>query len=105
MCLTRSSIDYNFEFGQKTFKSNPSTSTIEFFESRLYTIKVNEAKTELCLFYKHETALIRININGKMVDYKTNINILGVLFDSKLQWSDHVAKTLLKKSTLCSKID
>ena len=33
-----------------------------------------------------------ININGKFVISKRVINILGVTFDSKLQWSDQVAQ-------------
>ena len=35
--------------------------------------------------------------------YNCSINVLGVLFDSKLTWSDHVATTLLKTNkALCA---
>ena len=66
-------------------------------------LKVNEAKTELCLFFKHDTTPISITLNTKAIKSKSTINILGVLFDSKLTWSDHVAKTLLKTNkALCA---
>ena len=66
-------------------------------------LKVNEAKTDLCLFYKHDTTPNNISINNKAIKSKSTINVLGVLFDSKLTWSDHVAKTLLKTNkALCA---
>ena len=52
---------------------------------------VNEAKTDLCLFCRQDTPPLVININGKFVISKKTINILGITFDSKLQWGDQVA--------------
>ena len=52
---------------------------------------VNEGKTDLCLFSRSDCPPVVININGKFVISKRNINVLGVTFDSKLQWSDQVA--------------
>ena len=52
---------------------------------------VNEAKTDLCLFCRYNTPPLVLNINGKFVIAKKTINILGVTFDSKLQWGDQVA--------------
>ena len=57
-------------------------------------MRVNEAKTELCLFHKGDTTPIKITINGNDVTSKKSINILGVIFDPKLQWSDHIAHTI-----------
>ena len=37
-------------------------------------------------------SLLVINLNGKFVISKRVINVLGVTFDSKLQWSDKVAQ-------------
>ena len=48
----------------------------------------------ICLFHKGDTAPIKITINGNEVTSKKSINILGVIFDSKLQWSDHIAHTI-----------
>ena len=57
---------------------------------------VNETKTELCLFYKKDTHPVEIFLNGTKLHSKKSINALGVLFDSKLQWTDHVALTIKK---------
>ena len=57
---------------------------------------VNEAKTELCLFCRYDTPPIVININGKYVISKKVINVLGVSFDSKLQWGGQVASVCNK---------
>ncbi len=63
-------------------------------------MKVNEAKTDLCLFYKHDTTPIRISLNGQSVISNSKINVLGVIFDSKLQWYAQVALTLKKANTV-----
>ena len=57
-------------------------------------MKVNGSKTELCLFHKSNTAPIKILINSNEVTLKKSINILEVIYDSKLQWSDHIAHTI-----------
>ena len=64
-------------------------------------LTVNEAKTECCLFYKNDHQLINIKINDVTIRSKPSINVLGVLFDSKLNWSTQVAQTIMKaKKTL-----
>ena len=45
-------------------------------------MKVNENKTELCLFHKRDTTPITLNLNGKLILSKKTINILGVISDS-----------------------
>ena len=57
---------------------------------------MNEAKTECCLFYKNDHNLIDLVVNGITIRSKTSINVLGVLFDSKLNWSSQVAQTIRK---------
>ena len=64
-------------------------------------MKVNEAKTSLCLFYNRDTTPIGVELNGVIIRSKTNINVLGVIFDQKLQWSDHVSHCV-SKSNKCS---
>ena len=59
-------------------------------------LKVNQDKTDLCLFYKHDTAPIKIKIGDSILQTKNEINVLGVLFDSKLKWSNHVSKVITK---------
>ena len=59
-------------------------------------LKVNESKTELCLFYRKDTPAIEITINNEAVKSKMEINVLGVIFDSKLNWASHVSKQINK---------
>ena len=61
-------------------------------------MKVNEAKMNLCLFHAKDTAPIVINFNGIQLTSSTNINILGVIFDQKLQWGDYVAHCIKRSS-------
>ena len=59
-------------------------------------LSVNEGKTECCLFYKNDHQPINLIINGIEIRSKPTINVLGVLFDSKLNWSHQVAQTIKK---------
>ena len=47
--------------------------------------------TNLCLFCRNDCPPLVINIGGKFVISKRVTNILGVTFDSKLQWGEQVA--------------
>ena len=59
-------------------------------------MKVNEAKTDLCLFHYKDAAPIIVKFNGVSMVSSRKINVLGVIFDQKLQWSDHVAHCIQK---------
>ena len=54
--------------------------------------KVNNEKTELCLFYRQVTALVNFPTGDLIIKSKSDIIVLGVLFDSKLQWSNRISK-------------
>ena len=47
-------------------------------------LKVNEAKTELCLFHRNDTQKISITLNGKQIFSKKSMGVLGVIFYCKL---------------------
>ena len=57
---------------------------------------MNDEKTELCLFYRADTHLIQIEINGSIILSKLTMNMLGVLFDSKLQWGPQIENAITK---------
>ena len=57
---------------------------------------VNESKTEICLFHRNDQPLIRIKIQDTLVTSKKSMNVLGVIFDSKLNWSTHIANCISK---------
>ena len=59
-------------------------------------LKVNESKTEMCLFHRSEVKIITLNINNTLIKTTPQINVLGVIFDSKLQWNEQVSNTIKK---------
>ena len=59
-------------------------------------MKVNESKTDLCLFHRGDTTLISITLNGTTLISNRTINILGVIFDLKLTWVSHAIKRSIK---------
>jgi hypothetical protein len=61
-------------------------------------LKVNNAKTDLCLFYKNNTTPIVLSLGDSLIRSKSEINVLGLVFDTKPQWSNHVA-TIIKKAS------
>ena len=61
-------------------------------------MKVNEAKTDLCLFHSRDAAPIIVKFNGVSIVSGKNINVLGVIFDQKLHWADHIAHCIKKSS-------
>ena len=64
-------------------------------------LKINENKTEICLFHRNDHTPITLTLNGISLKTKSSMNVLGVLFDSKLSWGDQVNKTINKaKKTL-----
>ena len=45
-------------------------------------MRVNEEKTECCLFYEQDQEPMSIEINGKFIKSKKHMGVLGLLFDS-----------------------
>ena len=57
---------------------------------------VNESKTEVCLFHKNDQQKITITLQNVRIESKNEMNVLGVIFDSKLNWNSHVASAISK---------
>jgi hypothetical protein len=103
-------IDFFLSFMDDTFipKSNNCKSTmIKDMEKSIESLtkwlknsglKVNNNKTELCLFYKNDTAPISITLDGVSIKSTKNIYVLSVLFDAKLSWAPHIYNTIAKAS-------
>ena len=53
-------------------------------------LKVNDNKTEACLFHIRDHPPVEISVNNTIIATKPSMNVLGVQFDTKLQWADHV---------------
>ena len=59
-------------------------------------LKVNVGKTELVVFHRMDTSTGMIRMNGVDVTSKKEISVLGVIFDSKLEWAMQVEKSVRK---------
>ena len=57
-------------------------------------LTVNESKTELCLYHKNDHQLIEMTANNVRIRSKPAMNILRVLFDSKLQWAAQAGQAI-----------
>ena len=55
---------------------------------------VNESKTEICLFHRNDEPPIQIKIQNVTITSKKSMNVLGVIFDSKLTWNIHIASAI-----------
>ena len=97
---------YNFADDNFSLASNKSkTQVTKNLESKLKLIlkwlsdsglKVNESKTELCLFHRKDTIPIEITLNNISIKSQSSMNVLGIIFDSKLTWSNQVSQTTQK---------
>ena len=66
-------------------------------------LKVNDGKTEVVLFYRKDCRQINLTLNGTQIVSKSSMNVLGVVFDSRLQWSQQVANSITKANrALCA---
>ena len=95
----------NYGFGlecnrDKTVLANRIQTKLENTETwlRKSGMKINESKTCLCLFYNKDTTPIEIVLNGVSIKSSKTINVLGVIFDQYLQWSEHIAFCIAKSS-------
>ena len=59
-------------------------------------LKVNEKKTEMCVFHRSVSRIINFQLNGTEIKSTPNIKVLGVIFDSKLQWTAQISNVIRK---------
>jgi hypothetical protein len=57
-------------------------------------LKVNESKTEICIFHQSGNTDGKLLIDNVLITSKNEINVLGITFDSKLQWSSQVSRAI-----------
>jgi hypothetical protein len=57
-------------------------------------LAVNQSKTDICLFYKTDVEAIEVTVGTERIKTLKEVNVLGVVFDSKMQWNSHVCKCL-----------
>jgi hypothetical protein len=57
-----------------------------------------EAMTDLCLFFKKDCVPVTIKVDDERISSNNQINVLGVIFDSKLQWGPHIRRAIAKSN-------
>ena len=62
-------------------------------------LKVNEDKMELCVFHRMDCHPVFITLNQVKIKSVKSMNVLGVQFDSKLNWSCQVNNCIKKSKT------
>jgi hypothetical protein len=69
-------------------------------------LKESDDKTDACLFFKKDCMPVRITVENDTISTNKGLNVLGVIFDSKLHCSGHMAKAIskIKLCLECSKI-
>ena len=73
------------------------TSILQYLISMLNDAnKYNQSKTEVCVFHKNDPPRVNVRVENVYVKSKKSINVLGVTFDSKLNWGEHISNTICK---------
>ena len=49
-------------------------------------LKVNDSKTEVCVFHRKEKIIVDIDLDGHLIKSTETIKILGMTFDCHLNW-------------------
>jgi hypothetical protein len=57
-------------------------------------LKVNDSKTEVCIFYRKIKTEIEIELDGFQIKSKQNIKILGMIFDSHMTWDEQINNSI-----------
>ena len=88
---------YNLEHDpvlQRAIEKSQSTlnNLIDWFSGS--GLKVNKSKTEIVIFHRSTQKKANIIVKGETIVTRNSMNVLGVIFDSKLSWDEHVSKTI-----------
>jgi hypothetical protein len=57
-------------------------------------LKVNEKKTELCVFHRNKNTDGNLKIDNTTILAKSEMNVLGLTFDSRLNWGPQVSRAI-----------
>ena len=61
-------------------------------------LRVNTGKTEICLFHRNDQPQLTLNLMSEQIQTKKSMNVLGVIFDCKLDWHEQVANAIKKSN-------
>jgi len=57
-------------------------------------LKVNLQKTELCIFHRYDSGTGQITVNNIVIKSGKHLEVLGLKFDSRLEWTFQVDKSI-----------
>ncbi len=57
-------------------------------------LKVTEKKTEGCIFHRNENTDGKLKIDNTTITSKFEMNVLGLTFDSRLNWGPQVSRAI-----------
>ena len=57
-------------------------------------LKVNEKKTEVCVFHQNKNTDGTLRIDNTTIPSKLEMNVLGLTFDSRLNWDPQVSRAI-----------
>ena len=57
-------------------------------------LKVNQSKTELCVFHRVSDTEGRVVVDDVVIESKNEMNVLGLTFDNKLQWIPQISRAI-----------
>ena len=57
-------------------------------------LKVNLKKTEMVIFHRMDTSKGSITVGGNVISSTSEMNVLGIVFDNRLQWDRQIDKTI-----------
>jgi hypothetical protein len=61
-------------------------------------LSVNKNKTEICVFSKNAVEPLTIRLQNTNIVTKSEMNVLGIYFDSRLKWASQVSNAIKKSS-------
>ena len=91
------SIQWHGDLGELKIRTEESLRNILKWMTA-FGLKVNEARTELCLFSRHNIEQMTIKVGHQDIQTRSEMNVLGVVFDSKLKWGPQVANAISKSN-------
>ena len=53
-------------------------------------LKINTEKTEICIFHRRNLVVKDVELMGLTIKTGNIMNVLGMRFDSRLKWKEHV---------------
>ncbi len=57
-------------------------------------LKVNEKKTQVCIFHRNKNTDGNLKIDSTTIPSKFEMNVMGLTFDSRLNWGPQVSRAI-----------